>query len=430
MQPQVPPQFYGVPAAGGGTFGPASGGLPVPDAFADSPAASASLGADSYEPIFEDTPPTQQQKPQRRGNSAGEDDDDYMGLYNKPKKPILPPMEQAGGNDVSSLFATSASSLRQRRGGSAHEEDSAVSSSSPSRSQPAPKPTATPPARARRQPATAAKPGNWHWPWASRLAGLLLLTYFASLSYRHWEKDGFEGLADMLFNLQIFILLAAVGMLLLSPTLIGTSLVVLSYYHFSWWADLAHWLITGAFFFGTAVPVAHMSWDNYFAIADLSYHALFLPLCFLALYKNGGVRWRAGFLSIFLHSLLFLLSTTHQLPGVPSLHAYTPFAHRSANLYEQAYKSENSPPYRAFMEQAPQQLQNAADSLVPLLEQQGIHVNLERAAPEEGGALVVPFYVYSILWIVLCNFVSFVLLKLLSFILLQRGAQGKKKKAE
>ncbi len=80
----------------------------------------------------------------------------------------------------------------------------------------------------------------------------------------------------------------------------GTSLVVLSYYHFSWWADLAHWLITGTFFFGTAVPVgksysltharthaptnanraslmppssaAHMSWDNYFAIADLSYH--------------------------------------------------------------------------------------------------------------------------------------------------------------
>ena len=91
------------------------------------------------------------------------------------------------------------------------------------------------------------------------MAGLLLLTYFASLSYRHWEKvhltptlhpspqtslllnhlplmqhqDGFEGLADMLFNLQIFILLAAVGMLLLSPTLIGTWTHLLA-----WWFEI------------------------------------------------------------------------------------------------------------------------------------------------------------------------------------------------
>jgi hypothetical protein len=157
--------------------------------------------------------------------------------------------------------------------------------------------------------------------------------------------------------------------------------------------------------------------------------ALFLPLCFLALYKNGGVRWRAGFLSVFLHSLLFLLSTTHPLP-VPSLAGHAPLGYRSANLYEQTYKSENSPPYRAFMEQAPQRIQQAANNLLPLLEEQGIHVNLERDAPEQGGGIIVPSYVYPILWIVLCNLVSFVLLKVLSFVLLQHGAQGKKKKAE
>ncbi len=44
------------------------------------------------------------------------------------------------------------------------------------------------------------------------------------------HQDGFEGLADMLFNLQIFILLAAVGMLLLSPTLIGTWTHLLAYW--------------------------------------------------------------------------------------------------------------------------------------------------------------------------------------------------------
>jgi hypothetical protein len=200
MQPQAP-QFYNMPAAGGGAFSPASGGgvndsagQPSHDMFADASApSSAQLGAESYEPIFEDTPVTTQPKQQnQRGNRASEadDDDDYMGLYNKPKKPVLPPVEQARGGDdssVSSLFATSASSLRQRRGGSA-SEDSQPSSSSFS-SSPGSQPAARAAAPRRRSSVIGSRPATrWHWPWVSRLAGLVLLAYFISLGYRHVEK--------------------------------------------------------------------------------------------------------------------------------------------------------------------------------------------------------------------------------------------------
>lgn len=153
------------------------------------------------------------------------------------------------------------------------------------------------------------------------------------------------------------------------------------------------------------------------------------------LFKNGGVKWRAVFLSLFLHSLYLLLLAISASSSLP------PPLPQGASLYMQVYganhvESNYSPAYRAFV-------QYNKDELVPFLQQQqGLLGGGESGGGAEGEGeglelaedakwIILPLHM-QLIWIAACNLLSFMVLKLISFAILQRqnAASNKKKKAD
>lgn len=128
----------------------------------------------------------------------------------------------------------------------------------------------------------------------------------------------------------------------------------------------------------------------------------------MTLYKNGGVTWASGFLATVLQTLLFFTSRLALFI--------------SKNLFLMSYNL-GSPSHEHFVNSATRPIQDVVANVVPLLEEQGLHLELERN-PEN--AVIIPPWVYSVLWVVVCNLAVFVLLKILSCLLLQRSTVRKK----
>lgn len=78
------------------------------------------------------------------------------------------------------------------------------------------------------------KPSRWHNPGLALWAGVIFLIYFAILVPIRYSIKGMGGIYDLLWACNVALILAGIGCLRRSPILIGSSIVMVSFAHFSW----------------------------------------------------------------------------------------------------------------------------------------------------------------------------------------------------
>lgn len=114
----------------------------------------------------------------------------------------------------------------------------------------------------------------------------LVLYYFCMMVTRFFHRGTYAFL-DTAWLCNFNLLLAAAGMVLSMPALIGACLTAVFVVHSLWIVDVITWLSTGSFPVGLAAYVAwpETTWGE---IITSTHHVWFSPLCLYIMYKLRG----------------------------------------------------------------------------------------------------------------------------------------------
>ncbi len=190
---------------------------------------------------------------------------------------------------------------------------------------------------------------------------------------------------------------------------------------------------------------------------------LFVPSCLIVLYKNGGVKWRDGFFAFLLHAILFVISSPVKLmqpfdiysflrqnDGVSvaaldsNSKAYQQIMVRESSLAFRMWNEAVSPllrdrdlPWRAIHELLGGGSSSSSSSTTMPAETQPTAATTTTttteyyAEPQPSSAAAplddqgINALVLSALWIAFCVVASFVLLKVISVLFLQKKKKKK-----
>jgi len=116
---------------------------------------------------------------------------------------------------------------------------------------------------------------KWHRPALANAVGVWLLIYYFSLLPIRYYLKGVAGIFDLLWCCNIAILIAGIGLLAKSATLVCVSAAMCAFPHISWYAlvdrcrliptninsrnaDAGTWLVAGFFPMGTS---SYLAWE-------------------------------------------------------------------------------------------------------------------------------------------------------------------------
>jgi len=162
----------------------------------------------------------------------------------------------------------------------------------------------------------------------SVVSGLFLLAYITYFCRVHsQEAEVSNGAYDVLWLCNLSLVLAAVGMLLQNPVVIGTAIGCVAFSHMSWMFDVTYWVLFDTFQIGRAQYLEEHEFDNLWWTT--LHHVWFIPLCLTVLhidYYSFGVKMYSWVYTVgiyaFMASVAYFGFTSKDVPASLKLHQY------------------------------------------------------------------------------------------------------------
>jgi len=122
---------------------------------------------------------------------------------------------------------------------------------------------------------------------AANYGAIWLLFYYFAMMATRFQHRGFYAFLDTAWLCNFNLLLAATGMAMRKPSLIGACLTAVFIVHCLWIVDVVTWWLKGIFPIGLAAYVAwpDTTWGE---IITSTHHVWFSPLCFYVMFKLRG----------------------------------------------------------------------------------------------------------------------------------------------
>eukprot|EP01113_Clastostelium_recurvatum_P035433 TRINITY_DN4942_c0_g1_i1.p1 TRINITY_DN4942_c0_g1~~TRINITY_DN4942_c0_g1_i1.p1 ORF type:complete len:260 (-),score=46.61 TRINITY_DN4942_c0_g1_i1:252-1031(-) len=131
--------------------------------------------------------------------------------------------------------------------------------------------------------------------------GIFLVAFYIFLVCVRSYIRGWYGFFDGIWLCNVAMLVSAYGFFARSNRFVSAGMTATFFPHLLWVIDLSVYCFTGRFPIGTA---AYVMWPDiaWSEVISSTHHCWFIPLCFLALRRNGGYHkgaWLIAFLFIF-----------------------------------------------------------------------------------------------------------------------------------
>jgi len=149
--------------------------------------------------------------------------------------------------------------------------------------------------------------GTIHRPFAYKAVGVWLVVYYIMMMIGRFPYRGIYAFLDTFWLCNINLLIAASGIALGNPALIGATVTSVFVAHVLWVVDVLTWWTFGFFPVGNA---AYVAWPDtpWAEIITSTHHVWFIPLMLFVLHKNGGFVSRSYLISITFIAPVILVS--------------------------------------------------------------------------------------------------------------------------
>jgi len=161
----------------------------------------------------------------------------------------------------------------------------------------------------------------------SVFTGLFLLAYITYFCYVHSLEPVSNGSYDVLWLCNLSLVLAAVGMLVQNPVIIGTAAGCVAFSHMSWMFDVTYWVLFDTFQIGRAQYLEEHEFDNLWWTT--LHHVWFIPLCLTVLhidYYSFGVKMYSWVYTVgiyaFMATVAYFGFISKDVPSSLKLHQY------------------------------------------------------------------------------------------------------------
>jgi len=159
--------------------------------------------------------------------------------------------------------------------------------------------------------------------------GILIVVYGFYFCYMHDSVTGenFNGIYDVLWLTNLSLGIAAFGMLLQKPQIIGTAVACVAFAHISWFFYVIYWLLFDTFQIGRALYLEEQEFDNLWWTT--LHQFWFIPLCLLVLhvdYHSFGIPFKSWIHSVFIFTVMNIYAYINfystSVPPSLKLHQY------------------------------------------------------------------------------------------------------------